>query len=510
MLLRTSFVCLLLILYMGALYFSGRHLPIRATRIFTYYYISEVILVVFDLITLYTVNHIEQVSPKVNDGAHLIYLVVIAVCVFLNFLYLRSFFDSRIQLFGWIRWVHCLPLLLVLFLIPLLPIEYIHGVHTNYSAGAKVYVLYISIIFYNIASLYYCIRYWGMVGREKRSAIIASVSIFTVSTVIDILMPEALLPVVYVVLSSVGLMMSSENGEKYLDKQTGMFNQYALGIVTSEHINYGKATFCTVITMTAEENMLAAIDWKLYVSAMETIQRYCRKNLKCALYRACDNGFVLLSGTEQAAEKMAKAIIEYAAHNLSREISYGYEIIEIDKHSGIDEMMSQIAEVCINSVNRMAIYDYLTGLYNRNCFEKDIQQLKKEKRDLYYFIADLNDLKETNDILGHSAGDDLLQSLAELLRNAVGQDGKVYRQGGDEFAILWQGSDASGFLEKLEMQRCQKNKKRMIPISFAIGYGRILDADGMRNADLMMYEHKKEIKAPCNKPHSFQQSALQE
>lgn len=81
----------------------------------------------------------------------------------------------------------------------------------------------------------------------------------------------------------------------------------------------------------------------------------------------------------------------------------------------------------------MAIYDFLTGVYNRNAFEKQLSRLKKQNRNVYYFIADLNNLKETNDIMGHSAGDELLQTVAKLLTDATGERGTVFRQGGDAF-----------------------------------------------------------------------------
>ena len=81
-------------------------------------------------------------------------------------------------------------------------------------------------------------------------------------------------------------------------------------------------------------------------------------------------------------------------------------------------------------------FDILTGVRNRNSFEKYLSQMRRENKDAYYFIIDVNNLKEANDVLGHSAGDELLQSVAHLLRDTVNKDGIVFRQGGDEFAIL--------------------------------------------------------------------------
>ncbi|MGN0140912.1 MAG: GGDEF domain-containing protein [Roseburia sp.] len=491
---KTSFVCLLLLGYMGAFYFSNKHLPLKSTRIFRHYYISAFILVVFDLITLYTVNHMDVVPVAVNSIAHIIYLLSINATVYLNFLYLRSLLENQLKIAGWIRRGQSTPFAIASILILILPLGYVEGAYTNYSMGAKVYALYVSIILYNFFILYYCIRYWKLLNREKRAAIIASVPIFFGVTVINITMPEALFSIVYVILTAVGLMMSNENSEKYIDKQTDMFNAYALEIVNNEYINLKKDVSEVVITMSESENVQDTIDWKQYITLMKQIQVYCRKEKKRQAYRVGDNGFVLLVNSNQTAEKLANEIIEYASGQCRGDIALGYKVIALNECASSDDLMSKIAGACMNAINKMAVYDFLTGVRNRNAFEKELAHLKNKGMDAYYFIADLNNLKETNDALGHSAGDELLQTVARLLKDVAGNNGMVYRQGGDEFAVLWRGEQADAFLEMLEEKRIQLNKERVVPVSFAIGYGRISEEDGIEKADRMMYENKRRMK----------------
>jgi diguanylate cyclase (GGDEF)-like protein len=495
MLLKTSFVCLLLLSYMGAFYFANKHLPIRATKIFTYYYLSAVTVTVFDLITLYTVNHMDTVPAAVNEIAHIIYMLAINLTVYLNFLYLRGLLEGQIPISRAKRLAQAVPSALTSILILVLPLDYRHGAYTNYSMGAKVYALYVCVLLLNIGILYYCIRYWKLLSREKRAAIVASVPIFLGVSILNILFPESLLVIVYVVLTAVGLMMSNENCEKYIDPQTAMFNQYALGIVNSEYLTTRRKACCAVITMSEKENMFAAIDWGLYVTTMEQIQRYAGRTLKCCLYRICDNGFAIVSTSRSAAEKTAVALVDYASNNCTDGISFAYELVSVGDYHDNDAIMSRIADICMTAVNKMAIYDYLTGVYNRNCFEKDLLQFQEEKKNVYYIIIDLNNLKETNDIMGHSTGDALIQSAARLLKNTVGKDGKVYRQGGDEFAVFYLKDDIDDFLGRLDRTRNDLNKSRMIPLSYALGYSRLFDEDGIKSADRMMYQNKREMKS---------------
>ena len=55
-------------------------------------------------------------------------------------------------------------------------------------------------------------------------------------------------------------------------------------------------------------------------------------------------------------------------------------------------------------------------------------------------LLDLNGFKRYNDTFGHPAGDTMLARLGQQLREAVGADGRAYRIGGDEFAVLLGGS----------------------------------------------------------------------
>jgi len=90
-------------------------------------------------------------------------------------------------------------------------------------------------------------------------------------------------------------------------------------------------------------------------------------------------------------------------------------------------------------------HDFLTGLFNRQHFERELSQ----EADLVarygtpgaVLLIDLDNFKTVNDTLGHKAGDDLLKGVAALLRHRMRQTDVVARVGGDEFAILLRQTD---------------------------------------------------------------------
>ncbi len=90
-----------------------------------------------------------------------------------------------------------------------------------------------------------------------------------------------------------------------------------------------------------------------------------------------------------------------------------------------------------------ASYDELTGLLNRRAFETELTRAWNlgcnGKRPSYLIYMDLDQFKVVNDTSGHTAGDQLLRAVSEILEEHVRGNDIVARLGGDEFAIiLWE------------------------------------------------------------------------
>lgn len=91
-------------------------------------------------------------------------------------------------------------------------------------------------------------------------------------------------------------------------------------------------------------------------------------------------------------------------------------------------------------IERQAYTDFLTGLFNRACCERDLAKYvdaaKNMDQEGAVLYLDLDDFKHINDSLGHQYGDVLLKSISNGMRNVRGIQNSCYRMGGDEFVII--------------------------------------------------------------------------
>ena len=102
-------------------------------------------------------------------------------------------------------------------------------------------------------------------------------------------------------------------------------------------------------------------------------------------------------------------------------------------------------EVATAHAYKLAQHDILTGLPNRSLLNSRLRQIfaqaQRSGLQVACIFLDFDHFKRINDTLGHDAGDQLLQSIAQRLTSAVRESDTVARLGGDEFVVILPGLD---------------------------------------------------------------------
>lgn len=144
--------------------------------------------------------------------------------------------------------------------------------------------------------------------------------------------------------------------------------------------------------------------------------------------------------------------------------------------------------------------DSLTGLYNRYFLDemipKQLTALTTLAQPACLLVIDLDGLKRVNDELGHSHGDRLITTAAELFRNAVRNSDLCFRLGGDEFAIFLPSTDVEGGVALAERLLSQPSDDcEALAMSIGIALAKPEDKASlstlMEKADQAMYQAKK-------------------
>ena len=153
---------------------------------------------------------------------------------------------------------------------------------------------------------------------------------------------------------------------------------------------------------------------------------------------------------------------------------------------------------------RLLKEDRMTGINNRTAFEEQLQDIEDHAQDYdnaALIFMDVDGLKNTNDLYGHNAGDELIISAALCIKNVFATYGKCYRIGGDEFGVLIFDSieNMDELLKQMDQEIIKYNRNNRYYLSIARGVSFLKDTEGKQKkisdwkyeADQDMYCNKK-------------------
>ncbi len=481
--------CLVMVLYAYYYYKKSIRLHTRASAIFEYMLLCLMVNLIADAVTEYTVNHRDVVPESFNYIWHVVFILSILVFVFLMYFYLLTYVEGGIHK-GKDAERRAAGVVALICVIGILaaPIEYIDTEYGSYSLGPKAYVLYAGALYTMAMMLRNLLLYWKVIPKEKCETVRNSMLIFIVFAVAQMIFPYILVTSVGMSMMVLGFLFSSEDSNKYIDEKTGYYNKLGCQEILQEYILTKKSFILRGYLYIGNQRSIDA--------AMDSAGRQMAKADGCKTCVIADNMIAFL---------MEKEDSESVAWPLEcREQTDGVRefVIKIagDKWDNEEKILRQLSEFREKNEEAIMYRDNMTGIFNRNAYEKDIASHEQSGWPVWYILADINHLKETNDLYGHSAGDDLIRRMASLMSEVFSHDACVYRIGGDEFVAVYFGDKGDEKLKELYEAQRRQNESAGIQLDFAVGYakyrrGEETWGDLGRRADYNMYQHKMSQKS---------------
>lgn len=174
-------------------------------------------------------------------------------------------------------------------------------------------------------------------------------------------------------------------------------------------------------------------------------------------------------------------------------------------HSGMEDARSALGDKN-RELETLAYQDALTGVLNRRAFDRDWNAMLNAPGrypEVACLLFDCNGFKAINDTYGHDVGDAVLTQVANVLCQALGEQCKLYRLGGDEFTSVITGQPLAGV--EVQAEKCLEAVRAASfvefglrePVRVTVGIAHSAnDKSGAmqnlrRDADIAMYQAKR-------------------
>lgn len=168
-------------------------------------------------------------------------------------------------------------------------------------------------------------------------------------------------------------------------------------------------------------------------------------------------------------------------------------------------MERKYTELLQNQVTALSIIskkDELSGCFNRRRYEEVVSEIRERGtiKGVHVWAMDVNHLRETNNTLGHAAGDEIIVAAAGIIKSVFNDYGDVFRTGGDEFFAILQKDGVDNEALASRLNKLCANWKGNLSSSLTISYGYVVGDDWPDKnidqilicADKEMYKNKRE------------------
>jgi diguanylate cyclase (GGDEF)-like protein len=255
------------------------------------------------------------------------------------------------------------------------------------------------------------------------------------------------------------------------------------------YVHHAEGPFAVAFADLAPADLTAIASWVRHGTSSYTVNEATGRGFEGhePLRHAGAASLVVLP-LASAGERLGILVLaDRTPHRLSTEHVELLELLAFQASSGL-RMAAAVLEL-----RERAARDPLTGLGHHATFYETLPALRSTAERCALLLADVDGFKAINDSRGHAAGDDILRSLAGLLRAAAPSGGRAFRIGGDEFALVFE-CDGEAQAEQIGWQLRSQARDRLgstLSVGLALAEAGESDEAVVARADAALYEVKR-------------------
>lgn len=510
--LKMQMACLCVTLLLGIYYKQNRYLDIRASRIFRWILRISIVNLFFDVAAVYALNYSEWIPKSLIRLIQIIFAVTLDIAVSLMIRYIMLLRENSKGNRKALQICMDIPLYAGILGIVAIPFHYLSMPNGNYAGGIPAVLCYGIVIYYVIIAGLWLLYYRKNIGKEKCIVIFPALLVMLCISVLQLFIPALSISGMGMIVMLFSIFLVCENPEDFYNKETGMFNETAFSKMIHENIHTREQFHVILFTISNMDIIQERYGSRVVNTCLRFISNKIYQTFRHNTYALDDNELVFFAGSKQAADNNADVLSKW----LSGPMKIGGEEIFIQSEirawtfarsdeDGEENILYHIEEYFTTVLAKTIYIDHFSGLMNRNAYERDLTHILRNynsSNNIWCSIVDINNLKKMNDTYGHKAGDALILGCAEVLKKNMPEDARIYRIGGDEFAILCISKTSDEMKQifiQLDKAGKEMNEGNQYPIDFAVGtveYDPYIDSsleDAFVRADKKMYQRKEQM-----------------
>lgn len=213
---KTQIICCIIVFFIAVFYFVSAKERTSSHKWYSALLVISFLQLIFDVISVNTVNHLDTVAPIVNRLVHQGFMTLMLAIFFVTYKYIETVIIEEIgERYKKMRWVY-IPLVISFFGVILLPIEYATTPQGNYSYGPGPANIYVSIAIYVVLILVMLFRYGRLLPKRKSRAIVVVIISVAAIAGYQALVPTSLISCLAITLLNLCFYLMVENPDAIL------------------------------------------------------------------------------------------------------------------------------------------------------------------------------------------------------------------------------------------------------------------------------------------------------